>query len=97
MAMKKGRKRKKQVRFTGHGGDCQEQKLKVEYSCRLSQTTLRNRDGMVSFEIRGGPHQQTDSRHLEMGGLVFRETCPPKCTRVCDLTGPDEQRGKDVP
>lgn len=96
-AYEKKEKIKKQVRFTGHGGDCQEQKLKVEYSCRLSQTTLRNRDGMVSFEIRGGPHQQTDSRHLEMGGLVFRETCPPKCTRVCDLTGPDEQKGKDAP
>lgn len=33
----------------------------------LTQTTLRDGDGMVSFEIREAP--PTDRRHLEMGWI----------------------------
>lgn len=40
---------------------CTRRKLRfLTLVCWLSQTTLRDGDGMVSFEIRGGPtHQQT--------------------------------------
>lgn len=58
----------------------------------LSQTTLRDGDGMVSFEIIGAPPTDGQSSSWETGGLVFCETCPSKC----DLAEPDE-RGKSCP
>lgn len=77
---------------TGISGKMHAKKAEVFDSCMLSQTTLMDGDGMVSFEIRGGPtHQQTV--------VILRDRwvgVSPNLPKICVLVEQDE-RGKSFP